>query len=538
MSAAARIVAHHPRFRQQDPRSGLAEHLSLADAQLVIAREYGFESWAKLKNRVEASARITQFKPHPRFDDAVSAIVAGDVERLRALITSAPELVRARTNLDPSHGYFAGAMLLHHVAWNPSRDEPVPSNVVEIARLLLDHGADVNATTLGTNGGTTMGLIITSRMASEANASGPLMELLIARGARLDLKTSGAVIPDWAGQNVLHNSLANHAPRAVEKLIELGAKPDLCVAAALGRMDLLNGFFGDDGRLLASPVHRGKLLNERDAIGLALLFAYVRGNRAAVDFLLEKDGNWNMTGVNNGAALHRAAWAGDLQMVQRLVARGADMSNRDNPFNSTPLSWAQHNKQREVFEWMRTHCAIDLHEAVGMNLHDHAAARLRENPGSVNRRIDMWETPQSTPLYWAAWTKIQDVDGEHSWDEASRLELVRLLLDHGADPNIVAGWTHGARCCHHCGRRTDRRPPRLARRQACGGHLSAECGIILHPEKPTGRDVAATRTHFSISLRSVVANERQIQRFSACRSHLHTERSFIGRPRHHDAVRH
>lgn len=92
----------------------------------------------------------------------------------------------------------------------------------------------MNATTLGTNGGTTMGLIITSRMASEANASGPLMDLLIARGAMLDLKTSGAVIPDWAGQNVLHNSLANHAPRAVEKLIELGAKPDLCVAAALG----------------------------------------------------------------------------------------------------------------------------------------------------------------------------------------------------------------------------------------------------------------------------------------------------------------
>jgi len=31
------------------------------------------------------------------------------------------------------------------------------------------------------------------------------------------------------------------------------------------------------------------------------------------------------------------------------------------------------------------------------------------------------------------------VDGEHSWDEASREDLVRLLLDHGADPNIVAG---------------------------------------------------------------------------------------------------
>ena len=439
LSAAARIVAHHPRFARHDPQDALAETLALADAQLVLAREYGFESWAALKHRVETGDRLTKFTPHPRFGEALAALVAGDLDRLRAMINASPDLVRARTNLDPSHGYFAGAMLLHHVAWNPSRDEPVPSNIVAIAQLLLDHGADVNATTLGNNGGTTMGLIITSRMASEANASGPLMDLLLARGARLDPQTSGTVIPDWAGQNVVHNSLANHAPRAAEKLIELGAEPDLCVAAALGRMDLLRKSFGDDGRLIARPMHRGKRLDERDAIGLALLFAYVGGHKAMVDVLLEMDGNWNMTGVNNGAALHRAAWAGDLAMVQRLVARGADISNRDNPFNSTPLSWAQHNKQHAVFEWMRTHCAIDLHEAVGMNLHDHVAARLRENLASVNRRIDMWETPQSTPLYWAAWTRIQDVDGEHLWDESSRVALVRLLLDHGADPNIVAG---------------------------------------------------------------------------------------------------
>ena len=52
----------------------------------------------------------------------------------------------------------------------------------------------------------------------------------------------------------------------------------------------------------------------------------------AVDFLLEKDGNWNMTGVNNGTALHRAAGVGDLAMVERLVAKGADLGDRNNPF--------------------------------------------------------------------------------------------------------------------------------------------------------------------------------------------------------------
>ena len=82
---------------------------------------------------------------------------------------------------------------------------------------------------------------------------------------------------------------------------------------------------------------------------------------------------------------------------------------------------------------------LDLHEAVGHNLREHVEARLREDPASVNKRLDNWETLQSTPLYWAAWTKIHDVDGEHSWDESERESLVRLLLDRGADPNIVAG---------------------------------------------------------------------------------------------------
>ena len=91
----------------------------------------------------------------------------------------------------------------------------------------------------------------------------------------------------------------------------------------------------------------------RDAIGLAMLYAYVREEYAAVDFLLEKDGNWNVIGVNNGAALHRAAFKGDLPMVQRLVAKGADVSNRDNPYHSTPLAWADHNKQTAVVDWLR-----------------------------------------------------------------------------------------------------------------------------------------------------------------------------------------
>src|SRR5438067_1433258 len=68
-SAAARIIANHPRLKRASPATVLGAKLALADAQLVIAREYGFESWAALKHEVEAGKRVAKFKPHPAFNE-------------------------------------------------------------------------------------------------------------------------------------------------------------------------------------------------------------------------------------------------------------------------------------------------------------------------------------------------------------------------------------------------------------------------------------------------------------------------------------
>jgi ankyrin repeat protein len=334
---------------------------------------------------------------------------------------SEPALIDARTNLEPPYNYFTGATLLHHVAGNPNRaslaGDPgrLPKNIVEIARLLLDSRADVNGTTLGPDGGTTMGLLCTGKQASDEGVSGPLIDLLLQYAAALDLKKPG----------VLDAALANHAPRAAERMIALGAKADVFAAAAPGRMDLLRAAFTRKGRLRSRPRRRGVTLTERDAIGLAMLFAYVREQSEAVEFLLEKDGNWNMVGVNNGTALHRAAGSGDLAMVMRLVAKGADVNDRNNPFTATPFSWAYHSKQTEICEWMRAHCAIDLHDAVAFDLREHVEARLREDPASVDELANHWDIPRSTPLHWAA--------------RQNREDLVKVLLETGAHPNIVAG---------------------------------------------------------------------------------------------------
>ncbi|HZB24964.1 MAG TPA: ankyrin repeat domain-containing protein, partial [Vicinamibacterales bacterium] len=415
IAAAARIAAHHPRFIGQSARAVRDAHLVLADAQLVLAREYGFESWPALRARVQMGTRIAAIAPHPRFEEALAAFDAGDAARLRELLRADPPLARARTNLDPPYGYFSGATLLHFIAGNPSRDRPLPATILELARVIVAAGADVRARTLGPNGGDTMGLLLTSKAASDAGVTAPLVDLLLASGASVDVTRD----------DCLDASLANHAPRAAEKLIALGANSDLLSAAALGRLDLVQGAFHEDGTLRDPPRRGGRELDPQDAIGLAALYAYVRGARDVVDFLLEKDGNWNITGVNNGTILHRAAFAGDLEMVKRLVQRGADVTDRNNPFRSTPPGWAEHNKQQAVFDWLVANTAVDLHDAVAFDLRAHVEARLREDSEAVNRKIDHWDLPQGTALHWAA--------------ALNSGPLVELLLAHGGDRDSLAG---------------------------------------------------------------------------------------------------
>jgi hypothetical protein len=70
----------------------LTSPFQLADAQFVIAREYGFDSWSKLKRHVEgATDRVKAF---------FAAIRAGDRTRVQALIAEDSALVRARDEDD------------------------------------------------------------------------------------------------------------------------------------------------------------------------------------------------------------------------------------------------------------------------------------------------------------------------------------------------------------------------------------------------------------------------------------------------------
>ena len=224
-------------------------------------------------------------------------------------------------------------------------------------------------------------------------AFGAAIDLLLAHGARLDLRA-----PD-----VLHRSLANHATRAAEQLIELGAEADVCAAAALGAWIGCAASSTPTGKLTA-PVRRGtETLSARDAdrAGAAVR---LRERAARCGRLPAREGR--QLEHDRRQQRHRAPPRGRQRRSHDGRAAGREgrrIDDRNNPFNATPLSWADHEGKSEVFHWMRTHCPVDIHDAVCFGLIDHVRARIAERPElratmrSINGRF-----PRATPLHFAA----------------------------------------------------------------------------------------------------------------------------------------
>src|ERR1051326_3815757 len=155
-SILQRIKKDHPRLGRLADLKPEGTRLRLADLQFVIARDYGFESWPKFTKHIRGLTLKTSSPS--RFESAVDAVVTGDVARLERLLRENPELVRERS------ARLHHASLLHYVGANGVENyrQKTPKTAVEIAKVLLAAGADVNASAEIYGGSDTLGLVATS----------------------------------------------------------------------------------------------------------------------------------------------------------------------------------------------------------------------------------------------------------------------------------------------------------------------------------------------------------------------------------------
>ncbi|MGC2558762.1 MAG: hypothetical protein WA389_08015 [Terriglobales bacterium] len=333
--AAQRLREFHPRFRQSADAEIFDAHLKLSDAQLAIARESGFQSWTRLKRRVEKPTLTDQLelRHDERIEDAlfrraVDLIDTGDAAGLRAWLGKHPKLVHQHIVFEGMN-YFHNPTLLEFIAENPVRHGKLPNNIVEIAKVILDAGADRDKPEMNE----TLMLVATGSVPRECRQQIPLIDVLCDRGADPD---SAAPVAAVLGEI-----------DAVRHLIKRGARVTLPIAAALGRVDdfrLLLRAAGDDERHLALAIAADSVVRDDAAIDILrmLLDAGEDPNR------------YNPIGGHSHATpLHQTAGRGNEEKVRLLVERGARLDLKDILWHATPADWAQHEGKTEVEKYLR-----------------------------------------------------------------------------------------------------------------------------------------------------------------------------------------
>jgi len=358
---AIRILhENHPRFldskitwlpRDLSDSEIRSAALELADAQLTIARWYSFQGWLALAEYVESVTR--DGSPVFQFESAVEAVITGDAATLESLLRENPELVRARstriTSFDPP---VHRATLLHYVAANGVEGyrQKTPHNAVEIAKILLKAGAEVDALADMYGGHcTTMSMLVSSDPPAKASVQIALVETLLDFGAALEARGSA----QW-GSPLMTALTFGYLPVA-EALVRRGARvDDIAAAAGLGRL-------ADVRQLLATA--------DPESRHRALALAAQHGHAEIVRLLLDagEDLNrYNPDGFHSHATpLHHAAGGGHDAVVRLLVDRGARLDIKDTIYHGTPLGWARHAGQTEIEKYLRSR-AKGVGEASGL----------------------------------------------------------------------------------------------------------------------------------------------------------------------------
>jgi len=472
----ARIRAAHPQYKDLKPL--------LTHAQLVLAREHGFESWPQMKVAVQAANQelANQFVNlaclcyddphydhrsfhtrahdllvnHPELVEANiwAASAAGNTTAVAALLRGDPELVNRP-------GPYGWAPLLCACY---SR---VPGiSTYEVAKLLLDRGADPNAFTLkhndppgsdrarrftaltGVFGGGSTGLVNQPPHPQWRE----LAELLIARGANpadeqalwinqaasLEFLLRSGAIP-LLGRELSRAARDGHEDR-VRLLMAHGARVnDSFEGKTAWRHAIDSGHLRiarlleeagasttelDDGERFTSlimagdePGARGMLSRDPGLLNRApksmVILATNTGRVEAVRLAL--DLGFDPDYVDEIAALHTAAGRDSEEIVRLLLERGASPAVREPFYHATPVGWADFFDQTRMRDLLLNESAICLFDALDFNRLDRVPDILARDPAALERPFP---GTSQTPL-------ARMIDRGNS-------AAVRILLEHGA----------------------------------------------------------------------------------------------------------
>lgn len=306
------------------------------------------------------------------------AIANGELDSLKLIIQAGADLNRKKS-------YYGFTPLIDA----GSRSHP---NKYEIMELLLQHGADPNATD---DGGDNLLMRLLSGSSGTRDELATIAPLLLDHGLDVNArnrngKTALQLACFWGQLDVVKHLMPRGANlHEVDK-----AKETLLVEVMSGGTG--PSIPGQHKEIVRLLIENGTDVNTRDGFGdTVLMFACQQGHLDLAEFLLEKGADINQANdhiFKGRTALVGTAWYGRVEAVKLLLAHDADINAADAG-QETALFKAASRGHAEV---------------VRILLENGAAVHTRDNRGN-------------TPLLHAA--------------AHGHTQVVKLLLDHGADVN-------------------------------------------------------------------------------------------------------
>lgn len=392
--------------------------MTLAVAQLVIARELGFASWPKLKAAVESRAGLTD-----RAVAFASASVEGHTRRARRLLTDDPRLAR---------GDIRAAAVVGDVDW--------------IERLVVEDPSLAHAVD-GERGWPPLLYVCYSawHLIEPDRAAGMagVVRLLLDAGASPD--TNNGAGPHHGYRSALHGAVTVNNPEITWLLVERGANPNdgesLYHAAEHSDHQCLRLLLSG-GATVAHTWAVDVAVGEDDAEGVRLLLdAATRQNPEQAPALA--------TGL-----LARASATASASVVEALLAAGAN-SARLAPDGLSPLRQAVRAGNEQTASALRRHGApedaTDVDRFLGACARSDRAAAERllteqpDLPGQLSdhdRAVIVDVAASGTApavrlmLELGFSPHARNTSGEtplHAAAGAGNVESVRLLLEHHAE---------------------------------------------------------------------------------------------------------
>ncbi len=412
-AALLRIARHHPRLYNQPPETLRLASLQLSDAQLVIAREHGFESWPKFAVHIE-TLRLN--REVASLDDPASAFIeaacsprdehrSGTIEEAEAILARYPHVaassiytaailadeatVRAFLTSNPSSATAKGGPLgcdaLTYLCFSRylRLDRARSEAFVNTARALLDAGASPNT-----------GWI---EMIDHPNPR-PVLEAAIYGAA----------------------AIAQH-PGLTRLLLERGADPN-------DEETAYHVIETSDNTVLKILLESGKF-NER-SLSTALLRKCDWHDLDGLRLVLEHGADPNWTTGWGWTALHQALRRDNrLQMIELLLDYGADPALPGRDGSSAILIAARRGRADALDLFENRGTPIDL---AGLDALIAACARDRKK---AIRSLIAAETRLKSELIDRGGTLLAEFSG------VGNLAGVRNLLDLGV--SVTAPYREG-----------------------------------------------------------------------------------------------